>query len=159
MQRLLRCHDTAIELCSKVSVSTTVEACKPRLARMHCLRTWLAWLLMALVPLHGAAAAAKLCCLGWGHARPAVEATVGGPHAAGADADPAYSLVPHRSAVHAQGAAWADCAVCASLCHSLAIAPATPAGQLPVLVDEHPPYVTAAAPSPVLAVPDKPPRS
>ena len=52
---------------------TTAEARLHRPRRMPCMRTLLACLFMALVPLQGSAAAARFCCLARGHMNPAMQ--------------------------------------------------------------------------------------
>lgn len=138
---------------------TKVETLLSGLGRMCRLRTLLACLLMALVPLQSWAAAAKVCCMVTGHAIPVRQS---GPDAAHvARTGQQLVLHPTQQGIEARtlGLAVAECAVCAASCHSAAIPCATRLGPLPVLVDRRPGHSEATPVSVVIALPDKPPRA
>jgi hypothetical protein len=132
---------------------------------MATLRTWLACLLMLLVPLQTAAAATKFCCATRGHGIPGahVSATSGpmassaqeARHAAFGQELP-FSVASVQSGQHASAA---ECAICATLCHSVGIPATDRITDDPSLSKERPGYGAAKAVSPTLAVPDKPPRT
>lgn len=129
---------------------------------MCCVRTWVACLLMVLVPLQGAAAAAKFCCVVRGHLSHAVHNGVAeheSPNAHKSAIGPA-ALV-HSAAVsagQADASGTAECAICATLCHSIGITPTILQGQASHCADGRPGYAVKSVVSPSLALPDKPPR-
>lgn len=138
---------------------TKVETLLSRLGRMCWLRTLLACLLMALVPLQSWSAAAKVCCMVRGHAVPALQSGPDAAHMARTGQQLVRHPTPQGIEARTLGLAVAECAVCAASCHSAAIPCATRPGPLPVLVD-HPPGRSEATPvSAVIALPDKPPRA
>jgi hypothetical protein len=135
------------------------------------LRLLLAWLVMAALPLQGFAAATMAFCDGAHHERtPWAGETVPLAHAVDARGAP-HDQSGHSHAAHAQAfdddgatqAAHPDanhkCGVCASCCHSIALAeiPQWPAlAPLPQAGLSEPVLLIHAAPS---ALPDKPPRA
>lgn len=128
---------------------------------MCSLRTWLAFLLMVLVPLQGAAAAAKLCCLSRGHSLPAslvsVQGQVTNAHHA-KDGGTENSAV-RNIAKHGEGVTTGEeCAVCVTLCHSAGMPQAAHAQKQLHFSDATPSYLGWAFGHRVQAVPDKPPR-
>lgn len=130
---------------------------------MSCVRCWVACLLMVLVPLQAAAAAAKVCCLVRGH----VIAVIPPPITVELRTLNEQQLVPSAALVHSSSAelplkhadaSSAECAICATLCHSVAITPTTAQAQDPHFSREHPEYAVDATVAPPVGVPEKPPR-
>lgn len=132
---------------------------------MATLRTWLACLLMLLVPLQTAAAAAKFCCATRGHGIPGAHVSATRGHIASSAQESGQAAfvqgLPFSAASVQPGqhASAAECAICATLCHSVGIPAADRITDDPTLSEERPGYGAAKAVSPALAVPDKPPRT
>lgn len=129
---------------------------------MCSLRTWLACLLMVLVPLQGAAAAAKLCCPSRGHSLPAslvsVQGQVTNAHQ-DEDGSAETSSVRNTAKRGEDATTGEECAVCATLCHSAGLPQAAHAQKQPHFSDATPAYLGWAFGHRVQAVPDKPPRA
>lgn len=139
---------------------------------MSCLRVLLAWLVMAAIPLQGLAAASMLYCgMGAHHGNEAVVASLHSPAPADRAAAGRHDHSGHGHVAPVDAGKIADdgqprlpdaahkCGVCASCCHSVAIAefPQTlvftplPQAELAepfVLIDARP-----------ARVPDRPPRA
>ena len=133
---------------------------------MPWLRSFVACLLMVLVPLQSVAAASKLCCLMQGHARTVTHGSdMAGKAAAHSDAlsgqarhVSATGAVARASAVTFNSPGTAECAVCAALCHSVALPPATPECRQHQVLHGVPSYTPEASVSLPTSVLERPPR-
>lgn len=135
---------------------------------MSRLRLFLAWMIMAAIPLQGFAAASMFFCKGDHHTQASSQAAVpslaaaAGAHDHATHSHPA-GLEATKAADQAADAELPDaahkCGACASCCHSLAIAgfPQWPAfAPFPQAGLAEPFLLIHAAPS---QVPDRPPRT
>lgn len=143
-----------------------------RILHMSCVRVFLAWLVMAAIPLQGLAASSMLYCgMGAHHGAEAVVATVHLPVSTESRATGRHEHSQHGHEAAVDGKKMADdvkqklpdaahkCGVCASCCHSLAIA------DFPQTVVFAPlPQAEVAGPFVLIhtrptLVPDRPPRA
>ena len=124
----------------------------------------LLWLMIALLPLLGFAAAAPLCC-GTRHHEPAhspVQSPQHGVHPKGPTApmDMAATARAGADAGTSASAASADgCGVCASLCHAFAMPYAGPCTVAEAVPDAFLPQVLLVISSRTPPVADRPPRA